>query len=127
MLGLTLMCQVKPEWFVRGFTQDAAVVAVAAEFLRYISWNFVASGLIFTCSGMFQAIGNTLPSLLSSASRFLTFVLPVIWLSHQPGFELRHVWLMSMASVALQALFSLWLLRGQLKQRLQPLEAAAPA
>ena len=51
MLALTLLCQIKPEWLARGFTQDAAVIAVAAEFLRYISWNFVAQGIVFTCSG----------------------------------------------------------------------------
>jgi putative MATE family efflux protein len=127
MLALTLLCQVKPEWFVGGFTQDQKVISIAAEFLRYISWNFVASGLVFTCSGMFQALGNTVPSLLSSASRLLTFVLPALWLSRQPGLELRHVWMLSMASVALQAVFSLWLLRGQLRQRLQEVPAAAPA
>jgi putative MATE family efflux protein len=127
MVGLTLICQIDPGWFARGFTDDPAVIAVAAEFLRYISWNFVASGLIFACSGMFQALGNTVPSLLSSASRLVTFVLPVVWLSHQPGFQLREVWLTSMATVALQALLSLWLLRGQLQRRTQPLPAPAPA
>jgi len=127
MLVLTLICQIKPEWFVSGFTQDTAVVAVAAEFLRYISWNFVASGLIFTCSGMFQALGNTIPSLLSSASRIVTFALPVLWLSHQPGFQLHHVWITSMVTVALQAVLSLWLLRGQLQRRTQAMPAAAPA
>ena len=127
MVVLTLICQIKPEWFVRGFTQDAGVVAVAAEFLRYISWNFVASGLIFTCSGMFQALGNTVPSLLSSASRIVTFALPVLWLSRQPGFQLHHVWITSMVTVALQALLSLWLLRGQLQRRTQALPDAAPA
>ena len=124
MLALTLICQVKPEWFVHPFSHDPAVIGVASEFLRYISWNFVASGLLFTCSGMFQALGNTVPSLISSASRLVTFALPAIWLSRQPGFELHEVWVLSMASVALQALFSLWLLRRQF-QRLQP--AAAPA
>jgi putative MATE family efflux protein len=127
MIALTLICQIKPEWFVRAFTQDEAVVAVAAEFLRYISWNFVAQCIVFTCSGMFQALGNTVPALISSASRFFTFALPAIWLSRQPGFQLHHVWLVSMASVALQAVFSLWLLRRQFQQRLQPAAAAAPA
>ena len=117
MLALTLVCQIKPDWFARGFTQDAAVIAIAAEFLRYISWNFVAQGIVFTCSGMFQALGNTLPAMFSSGSRLLTFALPVLWRSRQPGFELHHVWMMSIASVTLQALFSLWLLRGQLQRR----------
>jgi Na+-driven multidrug efflux pump len=124
MLALTLVCQIKPEWFVRGFTQDDAVIAVGAEFLRYISWNFVASGIVFTCSGMFQALGNTIPSMISSASRLLTFAVPAAWLSHQPGFELRQVWIVSMISVALQALLSLWLLRRQFQRRLQPTAAA---
>ena len=125
MIVLTLICQIKPEWFVRGFTHDEAVVAVAAEFLRYISWNFVASCIVFTCSGMFQALGNTVPALMSSASRFFTFALPAVWLSRQPGFQLHHVWLVSMASVALQAVFSLWLLRRQFQLRMQRVPAAA--
>ncbi|HZP65625.1 MAG TPA: MATE family efflux transporter [Rudaea sp.] len=123
MITVTLVCQIEPEWFVRGFTRDPAVIGVAAEFLRYISWNFVAQGIVFTCSGMFQAIGNTVPSLISSASRLVTFAVPTLILSQQPGFELHHVWLISMASVALQAVFSLWLLRGQFQRRLRPLEA----
>ena len=127
MLVLTLICQIKPEWFMRWFTQDAAVIAVAAEFLGYISWNFVAQGIVFTCSAMFQALGNTLPSLLSSGTRLLTFILPAIWASRQPGFQLHHVWIASMVSVALQAVFSLLLLRGQLQRRLQPKVAAVPA
>ncbi|MGA9334092.1 MAG: MATE family efflux transporter, partial [Rudaea sp.] len=68
MLMLTLMCQWRPEWFVHGFTRDPAVVAIGGQFLHIISWNFVASGLIFTCSGLFQALGNTLPALASSAT-----------------------------------------------------------
>jgi putative MATE family efflux protein len=127
MLALTLMCQIKPEWFIRPFTQDEGVIGVAAEFLGYISWNFVAQGLVFTCSGMFQALGNTVPSLISSASRIATFVLPAIWLSRQPGFQLHQVWITSIVSVSLQALFSLWLLRRQLQLRMQPAGAPAPA
>jgi len=124
---LTLVCQIKPDWFVRGFTQDEAVIGVAAEFLRYISWNFVASGIVFTCSGMFQALGNTVPSMISSGSRLLTFALPAVWLSHQPGFQLHHVWIVSMVSVALQAVLSLWLLRRQFRLRLQARPVAAVA
>ncbi len=118
MLLLTLMCQWQPEWFIRFFTSDPAVVAVGSQFLHIISWNFVASGIIFTCSGIFQALGNTVPSLLSSASRLITFAVPGTLLSMRPGFELRHLWFLSVATVALQALTSLWLLRGQFQRRL---------
>ncbi len=118
MLALTLLCQWRPALLIRGLTSEPEVVAIGAEFLQIISWNFVASGLIFTCSGMFQALANTWPSVLSSGTRLLTFVLPAIWLSHQASFELRHLWFLSVASVGLHAATSLWLLRGELRRRL---------
>ena len=118
MLLLTLMCQWRPEWFIRFFTTDAAVIAAGALYLRIISWNFVASGLVFTCSGMFQAMGNTWPSLISTGSRLLTFILPAIWLSRQPNFRIEQVWHLSVITVALQAITSLVLVRMQLRSRL---------
>jgi Na+-driven multidrug efflux pump len=100
---------------------------VGAEFLRIISWNFVASGIIFTCSGMFQAFGNTVPSLLSSATRLLTFVGPALWIASRPGFALKQLWLLSVVTVAAQALTSLWLLRGQFRRLLRANPAPATA
>ena len=118
MLMLTLMCQWRPEWFMHWFTGDPAVIAVGSQFLHIISWNFVASGIIFTCSGMFQALGNTVPAMLSSATRLATFVVPGLWLASRPGFELKHLWFLSVATVAVQACTSLLLLRGQFQRRL---------
>jgi len=118
MLAVTLLCQWRPEWFIHVFTDQADVVAVGAPYLRIISWNFVATGLIFSCSGTFQALGNTWPSLLSSASRLLTFVVPAVLLSHGPHFTLVQVWYLSVATVALQALTSLALLAREFARRL---------
>ena len=78
MLSLTLLCQINPALPVRPFSNDPAVISVAAEFLRIASWNFVAVGLTFSCSGMFQALGDTRPALISSASRLLTYVVPAV-------------------------------------------------
>jgi putative MATE family efflux protein len=127
MLLVTLLCQWRPEMFIEAFTRQPDVVAVGAPYLRIISWNFVATGLIFTCSGLFQALGNTWPSLLSSASRLLTFVVPAVWLSMQPNFTLTQVWYLSVATVALQALTSLVLLAREFRRRLgaEPVAAAA--
>jgi putative MATE family efflux protein len=118
MIGITLLCQWRPEWFIYIFTHQPEVVAVGAPYLRIISWNFVASGLIFVCSGMFQALGNTWPSLLSSASRLLTFVVPVVLMSRQPQFSLLQVWYLSVATVTLQALTSLTLLTREFRRKL---------
>jgi putative MATE family efflux protein len=119
MLALTLMCQWRPEWFVRGFTSDPRVIAIGAQYLHIISWNFVASGIIFTCSGMFQALGNTMPALISTATRLITFVVPAIWLSRQPGFRIEHVWYLSVATMTVQAITSLLLVRMQFRRRLR--------
>jgi putative MATE family efflux protein len=118
MLGLTLFCQWRPELLIRFFSRQSEVVTVGATYLRVISLNFVATGLIFTCSGVFQSLGNTWPSLASSGSRLITFVLPAIWLSSQPGFSLNQVWYLSVATVTLQAFTSLALLWWELRRKL---------
>ena len=128
MLMLTLVCQLRPSVFIAFFTNDQAVIATGAEFLQIISWNFVAMGIVFTCSGMFQAIGDTVPALLAGATRLVTFAIPAIWLSGQSWFELRHLWYASVATVALQAAVTWVMLSVKLKQKLgdEPSVITAP-
>jgi putative MATE family efflux protein len=111
MAVLTLLCHIAPAAMVRVFAPDEAVVVVGAEFLQIISWNFVAQGIVFTCSGLFQALGNTVPSLVVAFTRLLTFAIPGIWLSTQAGFTLHRLWLLSVAAATLSALLSVTLLR----------------
>ena len=118
MLLFTLVCHLAPAVMVGWFSSEPTVVAVGAEYLRYISWNYVASGLIMVAAGLFQGLGNTLPSLLASASRLLSFVLPVLWLAGQEGFQLHQVWIASAISVALQMVLSLALLRREFRRKL---------
>jgi putative MATE family efflux protein len=125
MALLTLLCQWRAEWMVRGFTSEPGAVAVATQFLKLVSLNFVASGFVFTCSTVFQGLGNTVPAVLSGATRIVSFVLPAIWLSHQPQFRLVELWYVSIASMAVQALVSLWLVRSELRRRMPVSTAAA--
>ncbi len=78
-----------------GFTQKPEVVEVGSHFLRIASFNFVASGLIFTCSGIFQGLGHTWPALAATASRIVTFMLPAIWLSTMADYRIEQVWYLS--------------------------------
>lgn len=117
MLALTLLCQLDPAWFIRLFSSEPRVIDGGALFLRIIAWNFIGTGIVFTCSSTFQGLGNTLPSLLSSATRLLTFALPALWLARQPWFVPRHLWYLSVASLAMQALVSLWLVRLEFRSR----------
>ncbi|WP_176365088.1 MATE family efflux transporter [Pseudoalteromonas ulvae] len=118
MAVLTLVCFSIPAGLVQGFSGDAQVIAVAATFLSIICLNFIPSGIVFTCSGMFQALGNTLPGLYSTAARISLFTVVAIGLTSQGEFTLAQVWYVSAGSVIFQALISYVLLKRQFKQHL---------
>ncbi|HEU4779997.1 MAG TPA: MATE family efflux transporter [Steroidobacteraceae bacterium] len=118
MLLETVLFQFESEFFMRIFTTEAAVIAVGAQMLVISSWNFVANGIIFCCSSMFQALGNTWPTIASSALRLAIFVGPAMWLSTRPGFELVHIWYVSVASMFIQAIVAYAFLRREFARKL---------
>jgi putative MATE family efflux protein len=118
MAVLTVLAHVAPAALVGVFTRDPAVVAVGAEYLRVISWNFVPSGLIFVASSLFQAMGNTLPPLAASAARMALVLGPAVALARLPGFQLRWVWYLAAGTVWFQCALCLWLLRREFGRRL---------
>jgi putative MATE family efflux protein len=126
MVILTLFCQWRSAWLIHGFTEDPAALAIGSQYLTVISWNFLASGFVFTCSAVFQGLGHTLPAVMSSASRILSFVAPAFWLASMPDFHLLQLWYVSVASVTLQAALSLWLVRGEFRRRV-PVNLASRA
>jgi putative MATE family efflux protein len=127
MVGLTLFCQWGAAWAIHAFTAQPGAAAVGTQFLQVISWNFAASGLVFTCSAVFQGLANTVPAVLSSASRIVSFVVPALWLAAQPQFQLIQLWYVSIASVTLQAFISLWLVRAEFRERLGGREQSVAA
>ena len=54
---------------------------------------------------------------LTTGSHLLTFALPVWWLSHRAGFQLKQVWYLSVLTMTLQAAFALWLPRRELQRK----------
>jgi putative MATE family efflux protein len=121
MVAFTLLARWRPEFLLGGFSTDPQTIAIGAMFLRLISLNLVAQGLIFVCSSMFQGLGNTRPALLSSGARMMTYALPLLWLSATSGFRIEQIWYLSIATTWVQAVFSLWLLRLEFRKRLMPL------
>ncbi len=128
MACVVAACQLWAPIPVRWFASDPQAIEAGVTVLKIVSWNFFGMGIVFACSGMFQAMGNTLPALASSFTRLLTFVLPALWLHQHAGFQLPDVWHLSVASVFVQAVVSLVLVRLQMGSRLKPMAAAlAPA
>ena len=119
MLVLAGITWAIPGTMIRCFSNDAAVVQFGSDYLRIVAFNFVAAGIVFTSSSMFQGLGNTIPPLLSSASRLLLFALPALILSYQPNFHIKTVWYLSMGSQMLQACINLVLLHRELHKKLK--------
>jgi putative MATE family efflux protein len=118
MLVLTLLCQWQPARLISFFSDEEAVVRIGAVFLTIISWNFALAGINMTCTSLFQALGNTVPTLLSSGTRLITYAIPSVWLASRPGFQLEQIWYLGVATVGLQTLISLALLRREIRLRL---------
>jgi putative MATE family efflux protein len=128
MVLFTVLCKLVPEAMIGVFSRDPQVLAVGVEYLRIISWNYVASGLVFVSASMFQAMGNTIPSLVGSTLRIVLVAIPAWLLSRHPGFQLVWIWYLSAGAVVLQVACNLILLRAQFRRRLAfaaPLPVAA--
>jgi len=119
MVLFAIACHIAPAALVGVFSRDPSVIAVGEEYLRIISWTYVASGLIFVNSSMFQAMGNTVPSLVTSSVRITLLAIPAFILSRMPGFQLHWIWYLSVGSVLVQLTLSMLLLRREFGRRLK--------
>jgi putative MATE family efflux protein len=118
MIVMALLCHIAPAAMIGMFSDDPQVIAVGDEYLRITSWNFIASGIVFVSSSMFQAMGNAVPSLVASLARIVVVAVPAFLLARLPGFELRWVWYLTVISVTLQMCMALLLLRREFRKRL---------
>jgi len=118
MFVLALMVWLAAGPMVGVFSSDPQVIAVGEEYLHIIAFNFVASGIVFVSSSMFQAMGNTIPSLITSAARIAIVAVPVLLLAQTPGFALRWIWYISAGAVVVQLAMNLWLLQREFRVRL---------
>jgi len=119
MLLFAIACNIAPAALIGIFSRDPAVIATGTQYLRIISWSYVASGFIFVASSTFQAMGNTIPSLITSVVRISLSAVPAVILSRLPGFELLWVWYLSLVSVYVALVVSMLLLRREFKRRLR--------
>ena len=119
MVVFSILCHMAPDALVGVFSNDAAVIAVGTEYLRIVSWNYVASGLIFVASSMFQAMGNTVPSLVASGVRVALVTTGAVLLARSPGFQLHWLWYLSVAAVLVQLALSMGFLRAEFSRRLR--------
>ena len=120
MAAITLVLRSQIVFLVEFFKADAAAAGVAAVYLSLMSWTLAAQALVYTCKTMFQGLGSTVPAFVSSMVCFIAFSVSALWVSRLPGFDVEEIWNLSIASVVLQAILSLFLLRREFVKRLGP-------
>ena len=126
MFVFAVLCHIAPAKLVGVFSNDPAAIAVGVDYLRIVSYNYVASGLIFVASSMFQAMGNTIPSLIASAVRIALVAIPAFMLARLPNFQLMWIWYLSVAAVIVQLAISMLLLRREFGRKLSFGRLASP-
>jgi putative MATE family efflux protein len=118
MLATTIIVYVEAAALVSLFDSDIAAASVASRVLQVLAWTFVAQGLVYVCTFVFQGLGHTLPSLLISALRLVVFCLCMGWLIARANFSPNDVWYVLAACIIVQAALGLWLLRVELRRRM---------
>jgi Na+-driven multidrug efflux pump len=123
MVPFAIVCHLAAAPLTGFFTRDSTVITYGSEYLRIIAFSFIASGLVFVTSSMFQAMGNTVPSMVASTVRIGLVAVPAVIVARRPGFELTWLWYLSLGSMYAQLAIGLGLLRREFARRL----AWAPA
>lgn len=116
--ALMLLCCVVTQWqaeaLMQLFSAEPAVVAAGMLFLQITAINYVSSGLVLVCSGMLQALGNTLPALLAALLRMVLFTATAWYCVSSCGFMVQQLWWCAVLAVGAQLCLIGWLLRRQL-------------
>ena len=118
MVLVGVLCFFAATPMIRRFSDDPQVIAVGAEYLRIVAFSFIASGIVFVASSMFQALGNTVPPLATSFCRLLAVAIPVVLLSRVEGFRLLWVWLIGAGSIWVHAAANVLMLEREFRRRL---------
>ncbi|MBD1583747.1 MATE family efflux transporter [Pseudoalteromonas sp. S16_S37] len=119
LMGLiSLPCIFISEVFFSPFSEDPEVVRAATTFISYVGLNFVPVGLVFSASAMFQAFGNTLPSLLGTTVRVGSFCLLIAFYISQQALTITTMWTISVVTVCIQAVLVFTMLQITLKGRI---------
>ncbi len=116
VLGVGIYLGAAP--LIRLFSSDPEVIHVGVDYLQVVTINFVASGITFVSASMFQGMGNTMPSLVTSFLRIVISIVPAIILSRRPDFALTWIWWLTVLSTTLQMAANLVLLQREFRLKL---------
>ena len=87
----TLLFECVPELLLGMYNASENMLMLGVPALRIIGVHFIVAGFCIVTGSMFQALGNGVPSLITSVMRQLVVLLPAAWLLAQTG-DVNMVW-----------------------------------
>ena len=109
------LAQIIPGPMLRMFDASEQMLGIGIPALRIISFSFIMAGISIVASGVFQAVGRSMNSLVMSIIRQVVVLLPVAWLLARTG-NLDAVWLSFPIAEVVGFVTSLVLLRRTMKE-----------
>lgn len=116
-----------PNTLIGLFTDDPEVMAIGVEMLRIVSWNLLASGVVFVMSGTFSGLGHTLHPLGASIVRYIIVIGVTLGAISTGVFQIRMIWEVQLVATLIQVGLSGWMLHRLLRKLFPAPTAAAEA
>lgn len=97
--GIALIVATVPRLLLSIFTDEPAVLAEGARYLRIVSLSYIPFSIMFAVNGFLRGAGDTIPTLLNSAGSLWLIRLPLsYWLSRWVGLGTTGIWIGMAAS-----------------------------
>jgi Na+-driven multidrug efflux pump len=108
-----------PEWFIRLFTHEAALINIGSECLRIVSYGFVFYGLGMVMVQSFNGAGDTKMPTLFNFIAFWLIEIPLAWfLAMSLGFEQKGVFYAIIIAESFMSILALYFFRrGKWKEQ----------
>jgi putative MATE family efflux protein len=91
---ITVVALLWPQALMAPFTNDPAVVAEGATYLRHMAFAYVPLALMFAMSGVLRGAGDTVPTAVFTLVALWVIRVPLAaYLSSLPGLGVRGVWM----------------------------------
>lgn len=120
MLIAFTIFQTLPGQLLGLFSASDDMLAIGIPALRTISFSFLLAGVSVICSSFFQAMGNSVYSMVISIMRQLICLLPLAYLFAQTG-DIARVWLAWPIAEVVSLLCGLYFLNRVNKKQIKPM------
>lgn len=122
MLFCLVIMQIFPGQILKIFDATDDMLSMGIPAVRIMSTAFIFAGFSVTCSGMFQAVGKGVYSMIVSMARQLFVILPVAYLLSKAMNSVNGVWAAFPIAEIFSVAISLILLIRVYKKIVKPLE-----